>query len=95
MKTKQIVGVKFESKFKPGTFYGNEYSYYVVEGLDLKVGDIVQVPTKYGDGRAMVTRTGIKEYQIDECILPYMLTIEKPPINPKPSTAVEDFFEGV
>lgn len=60
----KIIGVKFESKYQRGTFEGREYSYFTK--LDVKEGDIVDCPTKFGPSVGMVTRTNIKEEEIEK-----------------------------
>jgi len=91
---KTIVGVKFQSKIDPLLFEGREYSYFVADGLTLAVGDIVPVTTRNGEGVAQVTRVGIKESEIDERVMPYMRTLDKPPIPPEESenSSLDDFF---
>ena len=71
----EIVAVKFQSKFNPSEFYGNEYHYRAA--IPLKVGDIVDLPTKNGDGIGIVTKTGIPEYKVDLRVLPLLKTIER------------------
>lgn len=68
-----IVGVKYEDKFEKKTFSGREYSYY--SDIDLEIGDIVEVPTRYGKSIAQVTRTNIDEKEIEK-IKDYMKIIE-------------------
>ena len=68
-----IVGVKYEDKFEKKTFTGRENSYYTE--MDLEIGDIVEVPTRYGKSIAMVTRTEIDEKEIEN-IKDYMKIIE-------------------
>lgn len=69
----KIVGVKYEDKFEKKTFTGREYSYYTE--LDLEVGDIVEVPTRYGKSIAQVTRTDIDKQEIEK-IKDYMKVID-------------------
>lgn len=70
----EIVGVKYEDKFKKKTFTGREYSYYSnIE--DINVGDIVEVPTRYGKSIAQVTRTDIDKQEIEK-IKDYMKIID-------------------
>lgn len=69
----KIVGVKYEDKFEKKTFTGREYSYYTE--LDLEVGDIVEVPTRYGKSIAQVTRTNIDKKEIEK-IKDYMKVID-------------------
>ena len=68
-----IVGVKYEDKFEKKTFSGREYSYYTE--MDLEIGDIVEVPTRYGKSIAMVSRTNIDEKEIEK-IKDYMKFVE-------------------
>ena len=74
-----IVGVQFESKREPGTFYGREYSYLVAEGIELAAGDVVKVPTANGEGTAKVTHE-LRESQVDERVIPKLKTITSGPI---------------
>lgn len=60
----KIIGVKYEDRFEKKTFTGKEYSYYTE--LDLEVGDIVEVPTKYGKSIAQVSRTDIDKQEIEK-----------------------------
>lgn len=70
----KIVGVKYEDRFEKKTFTGREYSYYSnIE--DIKVGDIVEVPTRYGKSIAEVVRTDIEKKEIEK-IKQYMKVIE-------------------
>lgn len=80
MNIPKIVSVKFQDKYSPDKFTGKEYNYFVADTLDLKVGDIVPVPTRNGPGFAKVTRVGVKESQIDVRVMPYMRTIEDGPV---------------
>lgn len=69
----KIVGVKYEDKFEKKSFTGREYSYY--SNLDdLKIGDIVEVPTRYGTSIAEITRINIDKNEI-ESIKEYMKII--------------------
>jgi hypothetical protein len=74
MEKQKIVGVKFESKYAPKTFEGREYSYFT--DLELKINDIVEVPTKNGVGIAMVTRLDVPEEEIEK-IKEFMKEITK------------------
>lgn len=69
----KIVGVKYEDKFEKKTFTGREYSYYT--DLELEIGDIVEVPTRYGKSIAQVTRTNIDKKEIEK-IKDYMKVID-------------------
>lgn len=53
----EIVLVQFEDRSNPGYFAGSSYSYIADRGL--AVGDLVKVPTKYGERRAKVVRTNV------------------------------------
>lgn len=68
-----IVGVKYEDKFEKKTFSGREYSYYTE--MNLEIGDIVEVPTRYGKSIAMVSRINIEEKEIEK-IKDYMKIID-------------------
>lgn len=50
-----IVQVIFEDRRNPGTFKGGVYSYLADQPVS--VGDIVNVPTKYGERNAQIVRT--------------------------------------
>ena len=52
-----IVQVVFEDRRKPGTFNGAAYSY--LSDQPVAVGDIVNVPTKYGDRDAQIVKTDV------------------------------------
>lgn len=70
----KIVGVQYEDRFEKKTFTGREYSYYSAID-DLEVGDIVEVPTKYGKSIAMVSRINIDKKEIEK-IKDFMKVIE-------------------
>lgn len=59
----KIIGVKYESKYEKGTFEGREYSYFTK--LNVKVGDIVICPTKYGASVGIVSKLNIPEEEIE------------------------------
>ena len=69
-----IVAVKYESQFIPRTFEGKSYAYF--SNRELKEGDIVEAPTKYGESIARVSRINIPEEEIKD-IKPYMKTITR------------------
>lgn len=69
-----IVSVKYESEYNPRTFVGKSYSYYT--NTKLKVGDLVIVPTAFGDKIARVSIINIPEDEIRE-IKPYMKTVTR------------------
>lgn len=69
----KIVSVQYQDKFEKKKFIGREYSYY--SNIDLEVGDIVEVPTRYGKSLAMVSRIDIDKKEIEK-IKDYMKVIE-------------------
>lgn len=71
MKT-NIISVKYESNYTPKVFEGKSYNYY--SNTDVNVGDLVIVPTAYGDKIARVSEINIPEYKV-EIIKPYLKTI--------------------
>lgn len=71
MKT-NIISVKYEDKFIPKTFVGKAYSYY--SNTNVNVGDLVLVPTVYGEKIAIVSEINISEQRV-ESIKPYLKTI--------------------
>ena len=52
-----IVQVIFEDRRNPGTFSGGSYSYLAEQPV--AVGDIVNVPTKYGDRDAKIVKIDV------------------------------------
>jgi hypothetical protein len=52
-----IVQVVFEDRRNPGTFHGGAYSYLADQPV--AVGDIVNVPTKYGERNAKIVKTDV------------------------------------
>lgn len=78
-----IVSVQFMSTARPGEFVGREYTYYADQ--ELKVGDCVAVPSRFGESLARVTAVGIPEYRVDPKILPVLRHITGSPVKaPKP-----------
>ena len=73
MKT-NIVMVIYEANFFPRVFLGNEYSYYTNQ--ELSIGNLAEVPTKYGLKIAMITKIDVPETEIEK-IKPYMKTITR------------------
>lgn len=71
MKT-NIISVKYEDNYEPGTFGGKAYSYFTA--VDVEVGDLVIAPTSYGDKIARVSEINIPEAKV-EFIKPYMKLI--------------------
>ena len=57
-----IVQVVFEDRRNPGTFNGGAYSYLADQPV--AVGDIVNVPTKYGDRDAKIVKTEVPVREI-------------------------------
>lgn len=64
-----IISVQFKSKFN-GQWYGNNYTYTC--DFPVKRGDIVRVPTKYGDSEAIVREVDIPIYRVDPKIFPLL-----------------------
>lgn len=56
-----IVQVQFKSRYRD-EFCGNAYTY--IADVPLLVGDIVKVPTKFGDSEARVCRIDVPESEI-------------------------------
>lgn len=52
-----IVNVNFEDRREPGTFNGGAYSYLTDQPV--AVGDVVNVPTKYGERMAQIVETDV------------------------------------
>ena len=52
-----IVMVQYESKTQRGAYAGREYSYFAE--VQLCVGDVVSVPTKFGHSRARVSKINV------------------------------------
>jgi hypothetical protein len=52
-----LVQVQFENRANPGTFGGGAYTY--IADHPVSVGDIVNVPTKYGERDARVVKTDV------------------------------------
>jgi hypothetical protein len=73
MSDKKVIKVQFKDKKDPSVFNGHEFTYYST--VDLSVGDIIIVPTRYGNSVAQVARTDVKPSEIDKSIERYMLTI--------------------
>lgn len=68
-----IVSVRYENS-KSGGYSENAFSYYS-EVPDIKVGDIVKVPTKYGERRAIVHKVGISENTLPAALRKHLKTI--------------------
>lgn len=76
-KIPDLVQVQFESQHRPGTYAGGSYTY--IADHPLVVGDIVNVPTKYGEREAKVTRTDVPVGEI-QCRVGQLLHITDPAI---------------
>lgn len=63
MEDKQIISVKFKSKYEENVYEGREYSYYA--GLDIKKGDKVIVVTNRGNEEVLVTSINLPEGKIE------------------------------
>lgn len=72
-----IVQVIFEDRRNPGTFGGGSYSYLAEHPV--AVGDIVNVPTKYGDRDAKVVKTDVPVGEI-QCRVGQLRKITGPAI---------------
>ena len=67
-----IISVKYEDNYEPKTFGGKAYSYY--SNTNVNIGDLVRVPTAYGEKIAIVSEVNIPEQKV-ESIKPYLKTI--------------------
>ena len=56
-----IVQVQFKNRYS-NTYSGNAYTYRA--DIPVQVGDIVKVPTKFGDSEARVCRVDVPESEI-------------------------------
>ncbi len=72
-----IVNVMYEDRHNPGYFSGAVYSY--IADHPVAVGDIVKVPTRYGDREAKVVKIGIPVNDI-QCRVGQLLHITEPAI---------------
>ena len=61
--------VQFADKFIEGQFYGKEY-FYRTKKQDLKEGDIINIPTRYGTSKVLVTRVDLTEEELKESSFP-------------------------
>ena len=55
--TPDLVAVQFKSRYKKDEYGGCEYTY--IADVPLQVGDIVRVPTKFGESEARVCRIDV------------------------------------
>lgn len=76
-KIPDLVQVQFENQHRPGTYAGGSYTY--IADHPLVVGDIVNVPTKYGEREAKVTKTNVSVGEI-QCRVGQLLHITAPAI---------------
>lgn len=53
----KLVAVQFRSRYNPEKFSGGEYTY--IADVPLSEGDIVKVPTKFGESEARVSRVDV------------------------------------
>lgn len=67
-----IINVQFKNK-KNDSYGGRAYSYRC--NIPATPGDIVKVPTSYGDSTARVLEIDVPECKIDERILPMLKTV--------------------
>ena len=63
MEKTNIVSVKYEDKYMPKTFSGRSYSY--ITAIPLSIGDLVVVPTSYGEKIARVSAINIPEFKVE------------------------------
>lgn len=70
-----IVSVKYEDNYTPKVFGGRAYCYYTA--IPLQVGDLVVVPTAYGEKIARVSEINIDEWKIENIKSFLKLIIEK------------------
>lgn len=76
MKMPKLVAVQFRSRYKKDTFSGGEYTY--ISDVPLAVGDIVNVPTKFGTSEARVSRVDVQISEIS-CRVGQLLHITEAP----------------
>ena len=65
-----IVQVQFKNRYND-TFGGTNYSY--IAEVPVSVGDIVRVPTTYGESEAKVVATGVPESALPRWLNPESL----------------------
>lgn len=61
MEKRNLVQVQYRGR-RSGKFEGSAYTY--VADVPLEVGDIVSVPTKYGDSEARICRVNVPEEEV-------------------------------
>ena len=65
-----IVQVQFKNRYN-GRFGGTNYSY--IAEVPVSAGDIVRVPTAYGESEAKVVRTEVPETELPKWLKPESL----------------------
>ena len=86
MPTTNIVQVQFKNRFGEG-YGGTNYTY--IADVPLKVGDIVQVPTRYGTGEARVSRIDVPADEVPDTFGGLLHITE----SGAPSTLFDGFFQ--
>lgn len=86
MPTTNIVQVQFKNRFGEG-YGGTNYTY--IADVPLKVGDIVQVPTRYGTGEARVSRIDVPADEVPNTFGGLLHITE----SGAPSTLFDGFFQ--
>lgn len=70
-----IISVIYENDTIDNAYGGKAYYYYA--NIELKVGDIVYAPTKYGDKKAMVAEINIPEEKVNTTLKTIVEKIDK------------------
>ena len=86
-KMPDIVHVQFEDRKNPGYYSGGFYSY--IADHPLEAGDLVKVPTKYGESTAKVCRVNVPVNEIG-CRVGELRHITEPAI---PGDIFAGFFD--
>lgn len=97
MERKQIVSVRYKSKYGDG-YSERNYIYY--SEIPLKVGQIINAPTKNGASEAKVSRVNVDESEIPAILRGCLKTITKDDLlldaermpQMDNQTTLEDFF---
>ena len=74
MKT-DIISVIYENDTITNAYGGKAYYYYT--NIDVKVGDLVMAPTKYGDKAAMVAEINIPEDKVNTTLKTIVEKVDK------------------
>lgn len=85
----EIVQIVFENRENPGTYGGKRFSY--IADYPVSVGDVVTVPTKYGDRTACVCHVNVQPDKIG-CEVEMLQHIEAP-ADEAESTDSGDLFD--